>query len=92
MQPTRDCSTDDRLVLARVTQGVVELLAESGLHLPLSQAGPGQYLLGSSRASVRLVQGKLMVRSGAGHVPFLDWLAKQPLPTGPAGLMSAESL
>ena len=78
--------------MARLTQGVVELLAESGLHLPLSQAGPGQYLLGSSRASVRLVQGKLMVRSGAGHVPFLDWLAKQPLPAGPAGMMSAESL
>lgn len=64
-------------------QGLLELLAEAGLFLPLSQVGQSsQYLLGNSKVAVRLVHGKLMARSGAGHVPFMDWVAKQPLPKG----------
>lgn len=61
-------------------QGLVQLFSEAGLDLPLRAVGKCRYSLGGSRVGVRLVRGRLMVRSGAGLIPLMDWLEKQPLP------------
>ena len=42
-----------------------------------------QYKLGASKLAVRLVNGRLMGRAGAGlQVDFFDWLAKQQVAQG----------
>lgn len=49
--------------------------------VPLQRAGPCQYRLGSAKLAVRLVNGRLMARAGAGQtVDVLAWLEKQPVP------------
>lgn len=45
-------------------------------------ATPPQYRLGAAKLAVRLVNGRLMARAGAGQtVDVLDWLGRQPVPT-----------
>lgn len=61
-------------------QGVVQLLEEGGIAIPLQHTGPCQYRLGTTKFTVRLVNGHLMVRSGAGHLPILAWLEMQVPP------------
>ncbi|GAB4814324.1 hypothetical protein N2152v2_001370 [Parachlorella kessleri] len=75
-------------------QGLIQLFEESGVPLPLRHTGPCQYTLagasgshggssgagGGAKCVVRLVNGRLMVRSGSSNVDVLAWLAKQPVP------------
>ena len=64
-------------------QGLLHLFREQGVGIPLQRAGPCQYRLGSARLAVRLVNGRLMARAGAGQtVDVLAWLEKQPVAAG----------
>ncbi|PSC72458.1 flagellar associated isoform B [Micractinium conductrix] len=73
--------TDPRRVEPMV-QGLLQLLAEHGLHVPLHKCGTCTYKLGAAKLSVRLVSGRLMARAGAGQtLDVLEWLSRQPLPT-----------
>ena len=73
-------------------QGLIQLFEESGVPMPLRRTGPCQYTLtaasgnngggniAGAKCVVRLVNGRLMVRSGSSNVDVLAWLAKQPVP------------
>jgi hypothetical protein len=58
---------------------VLTLLRDNGVDVPLRRVGSCQYGLGAARAAVRLVNARPMVRSGAGAVDLLAWLARQPV-------------
>ncbi|KAI7842900.1 hypothetical protein COHA_003412 [Chlorella ohadii] len=71
--------TDPRRV-EPVMQGLLQLFRENGLPIPLQKCGPCQYKLGAAKLSVRLVNGRLMGRAGAGQqLDLFEWLGKQPV-------------
>lgn len=89
--------TDPRRV-EPVMLGLVQLFQEAGLPLPLRKVGPCKFALqgrcggpggGGTHLVVRLVNGRLMTRSGPTNIDVLDWLERQPVPTRGAGSSSA---
>lgn len=61
-------------------QGLLQLFQDNGVHVPLLKCGPCQFRLGSAKLSVRLVNGRLMARGGAGQtMDVFAWLEKQPV-------------
>lgn len=61
-------------------QGLLQLFRESGVTIPMHKCGPCQYRLGTAKLAVRLVNGRIMARSGAGqHQDIFCWLEKQPV-------------
>ena len=61
-------------------QGLTQLFNTNGVHLPLQRVGPCTFALGGARASVRLVNGRLMARSGSGGwLDIVGWLERQPV-------------
>ncbi|KAL4858591.1 Glutathione S-transferase P [Chlorella vulgaris] len=63
-----------------VVQGLLQLFQDNGVHVPLLKCGPCQFRLGSAKLSVRLVNGRLMARGGAGQtMDVFAWLEKQPV-------------
>ncbi|KAL4443463.1 hypothetical protein ABPG75_011200 [Micractinium tetrahymenae] len=70
-----------------MVQGLLQLFASNGLPIPLHKCGQCQYRLGPAGAklSLRLVNGRLMARAGAGQtMDILAWLEKQPAGAGAA--------
>ncbi len=62
-------------------QGLLQLFDSNGLPVPLHKCGQCMYRLGPAgcKLSLRLVNGRLMARSGAGQtMDILAWLEKQP--------------
>lgn len=57
----------------------MQLFEESGVHLPLRHTGPCQYNVGHHKMMVRLVNGRLMARSGSSNVCVFSWLGKLPV-------------
>ena len=56
------------------------MLHQHGVPLPLQRTGPCQFVLGTARAAVRMVNGRLVVRGGAGQAQEITaWLERQPL-------------
>jgi hypothetical protein len=67
--------------------GLQALFEANGLALPLHPLPAAcQYRLGArgARLSARLVNGRLMARSGPSWVDVWAWLERQPLPGAPA--------
>jgi hypothetical protein len=61
-------------------QGLLQLFADNGVAIPLAKCGPAQYRLGSAKLAVRLVNGRLVARAGAGQTTdVLHWLERQPV-------------
>ncbi|KAL4422232.1 hypothetical protein ABPG77_009707 [Micractinium sp. CCAP 211/92] len=64
-----------------MVQGLLQLFDSNGLPVPLHKCGQCMYRLGPAgcKLSLRLVNGRLMARSGAGQtLDVLAWLEKQP--------------
>lgn len=65
----------------------MQLFSSNGLPIPLHKCGQCMYRLGPAGAklSLRLVNGRLVARSGAGQMmDILAWLEKQPAAAGVA--------
>jgi len=69
-----------------VLLGLKELCEENGIPLPLQKVGPCQFQLlgrkngsGGQKLSVRLINGRLMARSGPAWLDIFKWLERQPL-------------
>ena len=68
------------LPLDACVQALLEMFEANGVPMPLQRAGPAAYTLNSSRAAVRLLNGRLVVRGGAGQAQEITaWLERQPL-------------
>ncbi|KAL4550244.1 hypothetical protein Ndes2526B_g08401 [Nannochloris sp. 'desiccata'] len=83
MSNTSAIETDPKKV-EPVLLGLKELCEENGIPLPLHRVGPCQFQLvgkksGGQRLSVRLINGRLMARSGPAWLDIFKWLERQPL-------------
>jgi len=85
MSNTSAIETDPRKV-EPVLFGLKELCEENGISLPLQKVGPCQFHLlgqkngsGAQRLSVKLINGRLMARSGPAWLDIFKWLERQPL-------------
>ncbi len=83
MSNTSAIETDPKKV-EPVLLGLKELCEENGISLPLRKIGPCQFQLvgrksGGQKLSVRLINGRLMARSGPAWLDIFTWLERQPL-------------
>lgn len=64
-----------------MVEGLRQLCEQNGVPLPLERLGPCQYRLGKGggKLGVRLINGKLMARSGPSYVDVFQWLERQPV-------------
>ena len=69
----------DPVQVESVVTGLQRLCEDQGLSVPLVKVGSCQYRLGRRVALLRLIHGKLVVKSGPAWVEFMQWLEKQPL-------------
>jgi len=72
--------TDPKKV-EQVVEGLRELCEENGVPLPLLRVGPNSYRIGENGAKlgVKLINGRLMARSGPSYIDIFQWLERQPL-------------
>lgn len=90
MSNTSAIETDPKKV-EPVLLGLKELCEENGVPMPLRKVGPSQFqlLVGGTvgtggkesrgqKLSVRLINGRLMARSGPAWVDIFQWLERQP--------------
>jgi hypothetical protein len=80
---TSPIETDPKKV-EPVLLGLQQLCEESGLPLPLRKIGSCQFQLGGRKSggqklSVRLINGRLMARSGPAWLDIFTWLERQPI-------------
>ncbi|KAK9819605.1 hypothetical protein WJX72_000190 [[Myrmecia] bisecta] len=64
----------------KLVRQLQSLCLQHGINLPLKRTGPCQYSLGSSRMSLKTINGKLMVRCGGGYEHILSAVEKLPVP------------
>jgi hypothetical protein len=71
----------DAAEIESTVEGLQFVFQQNHVPLPLKRTGPATYRLGErQRLLARLVNGRLMVRSGPTYVEFFEWLERQALP------------
>lgn len=76
---SRSAIETDPKKIEPLVDGVCDIFEDNGLPLPLEKTGSCTYKLGSAKTVVRLMNGKLMAKSGPTFVNMFAWIAKQPL-------------
>lgn len=70
--------THPKVVESTMTK-FITLFQEGGIALPIEKVGPCQYKMGSSKLLIKLVNGRLMAKSGPTSIDIVQWLEKQPI-------------